>query len=74
MLPAAPTVSERDGRILGACKSYTSAYRKEWFARNKVTDTELDALVSAGYLKKNKAGAISITTSGKNVATKGYLY
>lgn len=68
ILPAAPTqltTEELDG--LYAHKSLKSGpYRKEYLARKRVTAQALDALVTRGLLKRNAAGATSITTEGKN--------
>jgi len=51
-----------------AMLGFTSAYRKELFADNKVTPDEVDALVAKKLVAKNKAGALSLTTAGKNAA------
>ena len=70
LLPAAPAVSEIEGRILGYFRSYTPAYRKEYLARIPGAAAVIDGLVAAGYLKRNAAGATQITTAGKNAASK----
>lgn len=70
MLPLAEELSERARTILRLVKSYTSAGRKQEFEGMKVQASEIDELVSKGLLKRNKAQAISITTTGKNAAEK----
>jgi hypothetical protein len=63
-LPAGEMVSEAEARILVMYRSYTSAYRKE---NLKVKDEPvIVGLVARGLLKRNKAGATSITEAGKN--------
>lgn len=42
------------------------AYRKDELRRRKVDQATLDSLVERGFLNRNKAGAMSITTAGKN--------
>lgn len=59
-------VTEKESHALEIVASRKSSYRKEEFRRLKITQQDLDSLVSRGYLKKNKSGAISITTKGKN--------
>lgn len=71
MLPKVAEVSQREKDILDAFKSLTSAGRKDSFARGKVKAPELATLVQRGLLKANKAGAMSITTEGKNAAMGG---
>jgi hypothetical protein len=63
-----PEVTDREQMILRTIRSLTSAGRKEIFASEKVRPEEIDALVQRGLLSKTKAGAVSITTTGKNVA------
>jgi hypothetical protein len=70
LLPQAPAVSEREAKILYMVKGYKSEYRKARLQANKVQDSEIDSLVSRGFLKKNSAGALSITTDGKNAAAQ----
>lgn len=41
-------------------------YRRDELRRRNVTDDVIDGLVAGGYLKRNKAGAVQITTAGKN--------
>jgi hypothetical protein len=72
MLPTGPTLTEVEQSAINIVGSTISSYRKEAFARAHVTPAVLDGLVSKGLLKRNKAGAISITTEGKNARTRGY--
>jgi hypothetical protein len=46
-------------------------YRREELARRKVTPDTVHQAVENGWLKRNKAGATSVTTEGKN-ALGGY--
>lgn len=64
----APTDLEKDA--LAIFEGYKAAYRKEYFDRAGVTPAHLDSLVERGYLKRNRAGATSITTKGKNAVGK----
>jgi hypothetical protein len=68
MLPPAAETTEREQTILRTIRSLNTAGRKEVFGRERVTPAEIDALVARGLLSKTKAGAVSITTAGKNVA------
>lgn len=71
MLPPKTELTERQRDILGQWVSLSSAGRKtEWeYGRaTKPTDVELDELCKLGFLKRNKAGAISITVEGRNAA------
>ncbi len=68
ILPAAPesiTKEERDA--LYCHKSIKAgAYRRDEMTRRRVTPETVDALVTRGYLKRNAAGSVTITTAGKN--------
>jgi hypothetical protein len=70
LLPAKAEISDRLRGILKDFVSLTSAGRKaEWEIYNtssKPTSEELETLIGMDLLKKNKAGAVSITTKGKN--------
>lgn len=69
LLPAKADLTDRQRSTLRVFKSFTSAGRKsEWenYPETKPTEAELEALIGLGLLKKNKAGALSITTKGKN--------
>jgi hypothetical protein len=70
LLPQAPSVSEREAKILYMTKAYKSKYRADRFRSLKVLDSEIDSLVSRGFIKKNAAGHLSITTDGRNAAAK----
>lgn len=68
-LPEKGTVTDRELMILEQFKTLTSAGRKNEWARypsNKPTDAELDSLVCRGLLSRNRAGAMAITTAGRN--------
>jgi hypothetical protein len=60
-------VTDDEKNVLACYLGYTSAYRKELFARKGVKAEVFDGLVARGLIKRNKAGATSITTDGKNV-------
>lgn len=69
LLPAKAELTDRQRSILGQFAGLTSAGRKnEWerYPASKPTEAEIAELVARGLLKQNKAGAISITTEGKN--------
>ena len=69
LLPAVQSLDDRQRSILKQYKELTSYGRKyEWDYNpaSKPTPAELNSLVSAGYLSKNKAGSIGITMDGKN--------
>jgi hypothetical protein len=44
-------------------------YRRDELRRRRVTDNCVTELVESGHLKRNRAGATSITTKGKNART-----
>lgn len=48
---------------------YKASYRAEELARYKVPASTLDTLVAAGLLKRNRAGATSVTTAGQNAVS-----
>lgn len=69
LLPPKTELNIREVSILRDFHSLTSAGRKNEWARNPQSapsQAELDSLVSQGLLSRNKAGALSITTAGKN--------
>lgn len=72
LLPPVHSVNEREAKILAIVRSLKSAYRKEYLERMKATTEEIDGLVARKFLSKNKAGAMSITTDGRNAAAKNY--
>jgi hypothetical protein len=45
-------------------------YRRDELRYRKVSQVTVDSLVDRGYLKRNKAGSVSITTKGKNARDK----
>lgn len=71
LLPGDVEMSEREASILRSM-GYTSSYRKELFADMKVQQSEVDALVKRGWIAMNKAGALSLTTAGKNAAQSAH--
>jgi len=75
LLPAKSELTDRQRSILAQYKSLTSAGRaNEWsrYPESKPTDAELGELVALGLLSRNRAGAVSITTAGKNSAGRIY--
>lgn len=73
-------VTNGDSWVL-ACFAYKSAYRKEQIANlrdatNGVvgSDAHIDSLVARGFISRNKAGACSLTTSGRNARAKHEPY
>jgi hypothetical protein len=65
LLPAGPTVTDREKQILGLM-GFNGKYKGEEMRRANVTQEELKTLADKGLIKVNKAGATSITTAGKN--------
>lgn len=69
LLPAPAEVSERDRSILRIVRTYKGgAYRRAELDRIEATEAEVSSLVSRGLLSRNRAGAIAMTTAGKNAA------
>jgi hypothetical protein len=71
MLPAKAELNDHLRGILRIFASYTSAGRKNEWERSpqtKPTEADYEILIGLGLLKKNSAGAVSITTAGKNEA------
>lgn len=64
--PGNHDLSDREKSILRAFRSLTSAGRKDEFREMRVSEDELLSLIQRNYLKRNSAGATSITTLGKN--------
>jgi hypothetical protein len=62
MLPAVTELTTEEAYTLTAF-GYIGEYRKRMLARH---GSALDTLVSKGLVKRNKAGACSITTEGRN--------
>jgi hypothetical protein len=48
------------------CFTMTGGSRKEELSRRRVLPSTVDGLVARGLLKRNKAGACSMTTDGRN--------
>lgn len=65
-LPAAPEASEREKQILAVFGGIKSGYRAEYLNTGRVSKEEISALINRGLLSQNKAGAIQVTTAGKN--------
>lgn len=70
LLPApAEALSERLSLVLGAFARFNSRGRSEWFGRHgAATEAELVELESRGFIKRNKAGAVTCTATGRNAA------
>jgi len=62
LLPVKVDITDRQKSILSNFIGLKPAYR------NKYPVAEIDEMVAKGLLKKNKAGAVSVTTEGKNAA------
>jgi hypothetical protein len=72
VLPAAKDVTARQREILGCFIYKGGEYRKAELARKGVTPAELDELVAAGFISRNRAGAMSLTTDGRNARGNSY--
>lgn len=72
LLPPAANVSDHEAKILAIFNQLKSSARKEYLGRMGAKSEEVDSLVERGYLKRNKAGATSITTQGRNAAGRSY--
>jgi hypothetical protein len=67
MLPAGPTLSQRELTVLYAFRALKGGEaRRDHFRRYEVKQSEIDALEAKGLIKVNKAGAAQITTEGRN--------
>ena len=66
LLPAKPTLTERELLVLGTFNYKGGSYRKAEQARLNVTEAELADLVRKGLISRNRAGACQLTTAGKN--------
>jgi hypothetical protein len=73
--PAAP-LSDVEGKVLNIYGGIKSGYRQDELRRKDISPQAAAAavrsLIAAGYLAQNKAGAVSITTAGKNARPSGY--
>lgn len=77
LLPAATDeLTDRQKALMCVFARYNSKGRSDWFGRNgAATEAELGELESKGFIKRNKAGAVTCTASGRNVAPNdAYLY
>ena len=60
-------LTDRMRRILAIHRSLKAGkYRRNALKEAKVTTAEIDALVTSEHLTRNKAGAVTITTKGRN--------
>jgi hypothetical protein len=68
ILPAAPAELTADERNALYCHHGIKGgqYRRDELRKRNVPASVIDDLVSQGWLKRNKAGAVQITTDGKN--------
>lgn len=72
LLPAPSSVSEEDKRALKAINGHISSYRKTAWSEADLPgsyspeNSLVVSLAVRGFLKITKAGAISVTTEGKN--------
>lgn len=69
LLPVRATLTERQAFLMYVFARYNSAGRRNEFERKGAPSAaELAELVALGYITQNRAGAVSVTTAGKNVA------
>lgn len=68
LLPSTDEVTDRQKRILYEFRALKSSYRRKWPSQ------EIDELIAKGLLKRNSAGAVSITTAGKNAVGNANYY
>jgi hypothetical protein len=68
MLPApGPELTKEEKDALYCHDSIKGGqYRKDELRRRNVSEATISAMIERGYLKRNRAGATSITTEGKN--------
>lgn len=77
LLPAAgDELTERQKELMAVYARFNSRGRSEWFGRyGAASESELTELESRGWIKRNKAGSVTCTAAGKNVApSDAYLY
>ena len=72
LLPPVASVTKREAKILAIFRYLRSSARKEYLNRMRASGAEVDSLVARGFLSRNKAGAMSITTEGRNAAGRDY--
>ncbi len=72
LLPAPATLDPRDRWILYTFSGLNSMGRRnEWERKSDhPSETDLNRLAAAGYLKRSKNGATQITTEGKNALNR----
>lgn len=67
LLPAPSTLTDAERDALYCYVSVRGgAYRKDELRRRNVAAATIDALVTRGLLTRNRAGAVAVTTDGKN--------
>ena len=73
-VPTAPTaaVNATEAKVLAIFKGLKSFARLPEMERQGISPDILETLVDRGYLKRNKRGATSLTTEGKNLAAATY--
>lgn len=76
MLPSAGgEVTPREAYLLAVFAKLNSAGRKDQFDRHRSSaphPSEIAELESRGFIKVNRAGAVTITASGRNLAGSSY--
>lgn len=79
LLPATAELSEREQYLVNVFVGLNSHGRKEHFARRSgehggpPSEVELLALADRGFITRNKAGAVAVTTAGRNARTRQVL-
>ena len=70
LLPAASgELTDRQKSLMCVFARYNSRGRADWFTRHgKAAEWELVELESKGWVKRNKAGAVTCTAAGRNIA------
>lgn len=69
-LESGTKITEKQALILGAIKGLKSGeYRNQRLNELGTRKSDIEELATMGLLKINKAGAVSITTQGKNLAS-----
>jgi len=69
LLADKPELTEVEAKILGIMSAYKPAYRKPYLAGN---ESVIESLIARGFIVRNKAGSLSLSTQGKNAAPKRY--
>jgi hypothetical protein len=70
--PASETPLSADAALmLSVYRTYNTRGRRDWLASDRRVPQDLDAvqaeLVKRGYIKRNRAGAVTVTAEGRNV-------